>query len=146
VSRLNGFYERSELGETESRKVVFALFCLDILHVREEKEKTREIPESSAAEQSRILASLNERCACVHKYITKQIGPLAAAGYHVVAPDQRGYNLSDVPKAVSAYRMDELVRDVVGLLDALGRADCYLVGHDWGAAVAWATAMAYPRR
>lgn len=77
VSRLNGFYERSELGETESRKVVFALFCLDILHVREEKGKTREIPESSSAEQTRILASLNDRCACVHKYITKQIGPLA---------------------------------------------------------------------
>jgi len=77
VSRLEGFYGRSELGETECRKVVFALYCLDILHVREEKERTREIPESSAAEQARILASLNERCACVHKYITKQIGPLA---------------------------------------------------------------------
>lgn len=77
MSRLDGFYGRSELGETESRKVVFALHCLDILHVREEGKKAREIPESSAAEQSRILALQNERCACVHKYITKQIGPLA---------------------------------------------------------------------
>ena len=77
LSRLDGFYGRSELGETESRKVVFALFCLDILHVREERGRAREVPESSAAEQSRVLALQNERCACVHKYITKQIGPLA---------------------------------------------------------------------
>ncbi len=77
VSRLNGFYDRSELSELESRRVVFALFCLDILRVREERERTREASESSSAEQSRILAALNERCACVHKYITKQIGPLA---------------------------------------------------------------------
>jgi pimeloyl-ACP methyl ester carboxylesterase len=76
----------------------------------------------------------------------KQIPPLAAAGYRVVVPDQRGYNLSDAPKEVSAYRIDELVRDVVNLLDALERADCYLVGHDWGAAVAWAMAIAYPER
>jgi pimeloyl-ACP methyl ester carboxylesterase len=76
----------------------------------------------------------------------RQIGPLAAAGYRVVAPDQRGYNLSEVPKEVSAYRIDELVRDVIGLLEALGRANCYLVGHDWGAAVAWATAMRFPER
>jgi len=74
----------------------------------------------------------------------KQIEPLAKAGYRLAVPDQRGYNLSEVPKDVSAYRMEELVRDVVGLLDALGRADCYLVGHDWGASVAWATAMAHP--
>jgi Domain of unknown function (DUF4388) len=77
LSRLDGFYGRSELGETESRKVVFALLCLDILHVREEGGKAREVSESSAAEQTRILALQNERCACVHKYITKQIGPLA---------------------------------------------------------------------
>jgi hypothetical protein len=76
-SRLDGLYGRSELGETESRKVVFALFCLDILHVREERARSRAASESSAEEQSRTLAIQNERCACVHKYITKQIGPLA---------------------------------------------------------------------
>ena len=59
----------------------------------------------------------------------KQIPPLAAAGYRVIAPDQRGYNLSDVPKDVQAYRLEELSKDVVGLLDALGCKDCYLVGH-----------------
>lgn len=77
LSRLDGFTERSELGEAESRKVIFTLLCLDILHVREDGERTREVQGASAAEQARVLASLNERCACVHKYITKQIGPLA---------------------------------------------------------------------
>jgi pimeloyl-ACP methyl ester carboxylesterase len=76
----------------------------------------------------------------------KQIEPLAAAGFRVVVPDQRGYNLSDVPKAVRAYRLEELGKDVVGLLDALGRTDCYLVGHDWGAMVAWHTALTFPER
>jgi pimeloyl-ACP methyl ester carboxylesterase len=76
----------------------------------------------------------------------KQISPLAAAGYRVIAPDQRGYNLSDVPKEVKAYRMEELCQDVVGLLDAQGRKDCYLVGHDWGAVVAWSVAITFPQR
>ncbi len=66
----------------------------------------------------------------------KQIEPLVAAGYRVLAPDQRGYNLSEVPKGIEAYRIEKLVMDVTGLLDTLGRQDCYLVGHDWGAAVA----------
>jgi hypothetical protein len=77
LSRLGGFYERSELAELESRRVVFALLCLDILRVREDGDRPRDVPAAPAAEQSRVLASLNERCACVHKYITKQIGPLA---------------------------------------------------------------------
>jgi len=77
---------------------------------------------------------------------SKQIGPLAAAGYRVVAPDQRGYNLSETPKTVKAFSMDELCNDIVGLLDAFGRQDCYLVGHDWGAAVAWYVAMTFPER
>jgi pimeloyl-ACP methyl ester carboxylesterase len=75
-----------------------------------------------------------------------QIEPLASAGYRVVAPDQRGYNLSEVPKGVKAYRMDELVKDVIGLVDVLGYENCYLVGHDWGAAVAWSVALSHPSR
>jgi pimeloyl-ACP methyl ester carboxylesterase len=74
-----------------------------------------------------------------------QIEPLAQAGYRVLAPDQRGYNLSDKPQAVSAYRIDILAADVVGLIQALGRERALLVGHDWGAAVAWHTAMHYPQ-
>ena len=67
----------------------------------------------------------------------KQIPALAAAGYRVWAPDQRGYNLSSKPAGVRAYDIDALARDVVGLIDATGREKVLLVGHDWGAAVAW---------
>ncbi len=67
----------------------------------------------------------------------KQIGFFANLGYRVLAPDQRGYNLSDKPKDLSAYHLDELAKDIVGLIDAAGREQALIVGHDWGAAVAW---------
>ncbi len=76
----------------------------------------------------------------------RQIQPLAEAGFRVWAPDQRGYNLSDKPKGIAAYRFDELARDVVGLIDVAGVDKCYLAGHDWGAAVAWWVALRYPER
>jgi pimeloyl-ACP methyl ester carboxylesterase len=71
---------------------------------------------------------------------------LAALGeqYHVVAPDMRGYNLSDKPKRVEDYRIDILVEDTVGLIKHFGAAQAALVAHDWGAAVAWAVAQKYP--
>ena len=75
-----------------------------------------------------------------------QIRPLADAGYRVVVPDQRGYNLSDRPDDVDAYRLDELAGDVVGLLDDCGRETAHLVGHDWGATVAWWVALHRPGR
>src|SRR4028119_1123949 len=67
----------------------------------------------------------------------KQIGPLAAAGFRVVAPDQRGYGLSDKPRGLDAYNLDRLAGDVIGLIDALGRDRAHVVGHDWGGNVAW---------
>lgn len=76
----------------------------------------------------------------------RQIQPLTDAGLRVWVPDQRGYNLSDKPLGIAAYRFDELVNDVVGLIDAAGVDQCYLAGHDWGAAVAWMVAMRYPDR
>jgi pimeloyl-ACP methyl ester carboxylesterase len=76
----------------------------------------------------------------------KQIGPLAAAGFRVVALDQRGYNLSSKPVAVSDYAAPLLTRDVVRVADQLGCDRFYLAGHDWGAAVAWALALQYPER
>lgn len=76
----------------------------------------------------------------------KQIAPLAEAGFRVMAPDQRGYNTSDKPAGVSAYRLDALASDVVGLMDAVGRESAVIIGHDWGAAVGWWTALRYPRR
>lgn len=76
----------------------------------------------------------------------RQIQPLTDAGLRVWVPDQRGYNLSDKPLGIAAYRFDELVNDVLGLIDAAGVDQCYLAGHDWGAAVAWMVAMRYPDR
>jgi pimeloyl-ACP methyl ester carboxylesterase len=75
-----------------------------------------------------------------------QIPALAKAGYRVIVPDQRGYNLSDKPKGASAYRVDMLVQDIAGLADALGYKQINLVGHDWGAVVAWAFALWHPER
>jgi epoxide hydrolase 4 len=75
-----------------------------------------------------------------------QIGPLADAGLHVVAPDQRGYGRSDKPRGVGAYRMDRLAGDVVGLIEALGAERAHVVAHDWGGAVAWYLAAAHPER
>jgi pimeloyl-ACP methyl ester carboxylesterase len=74
------------------------------------------------------------------------VGPLAAAGLRVIAPDQRGYNLSDKPDGVAAYRIDALADDVLGLARALGRERFAVVGHDWGAAVAWHLAARDPER
>ncbi|MDX9990897.1 MAG: alpha/beta hydrolase [Anaerolineales bacterium] len=75
-----------------------------------------------------------------------QIMALAAKGYRVIAPDQRGYNLSSAPKAVAAYGLDHLSQDVIFILDHFGIEKVSLVGHDWGAAVAWTVALLHPER
>lgn len=75
-----------------------------------------------------------------------QIDALAEAGFWVWAPDQRGYNLSDKPADTAAYGIDILAADVVGLIDAAGRQKAIVVGHDWGAAVAWWTAIVHADR
>lgn len=70
--------------------------------------------------------------------------PALAEQFTVVAPDQRGYNATDKP--TWGYSVDVLVADVVGLMESLGFGRTMLVGHDWGGAVAWAAAIAYPHR
>ena len=75
-----------------------------------------------------------------------QLAFLAQAGYHVVAPDQRGYGETDRPEDVRQYTMLHLVGDVIGLLDALGEEQAVVVGHDWGAQVAWNSALLRPER
>lgn len=76
----------------------------------------------------------------------KQIDFLAGKGYRVWVPDHRGYNLSDKPEGVAAYNQPVIADDVAGLIEATGREKLFLVGHDWGASVAWWTAMKYPEK
>ncbi|MFB7382169.1 alpha/beta fold hydrolase [Kitasatospora purpeofusca] len=73
-----------------------------------------------------------------------QFAPLAEAGYRVVAVDQRGYARSEQPESVDAYTLLHLVGDVTALIGALGEESAVLVGHDWGAPVAWSTAALRP--
>ncbi len=74
------------------------------------------------------------------------VPPLVAAGYRVLAPDQRGYSPRARPRGRRAYRGAELVADVVALVDAAGVDRFHLAGHDWGGAVAWAMAHEHPER
>src|SRR6267378_8008910 len=75
-----------------------------------------------------------------------QIDALAAAGFRVVAPDMRGYGKSDAPEAIDQYTILHLVGDLVGLLDALEAPTAVIVGHDWGASIAWQAARLRPDR
>lgn len=79
-------------------------------------------------------------------YCWKHQIPEFARDFRVVAPDLRGYNLSDKPEAVEAYRMPHLVGDVRGLIDALGEERVVLMAHDWGGALAWAFAASHAER
>lgn len=73
-----------------------------------------------------------------------QLPALAAAGYHAVAPDLRGYGDSDAPSEVADYAFPKLVGDIVELIGALGARRAHLVGHDWGGSIAWALAARSP--
>ena len=77
-------------------------------------------------------------------YSWRQQIPVLGALYHVVAPDMRGYNLSDKPPRVSDYQIDNLVADVLGLIHHFGKSQAVIIAHDWGAGVAWALAQKYP--
>ena len=75
-----------------------------------------------------------------------QIPFLTARGFRVIAPDQRGFGRSERPDDVAAYGLRNAVADVTGILDALGIESAHVVGHDWGAAVAWLVAILAPER
>ena len=75
-----------------------------------------------------------------------QLAALAEAGYHVVAPDMRGYGQTDRPLLIEDYGIDMLTSDLLGLLDALGEERAVFVGHDWGASVVWSLAQRAPER
>ncbi len=72
--------------------------------------------------------------------------PALGQHFHVVAPDLRGFNLSDKPARVDDYKVDVIAQDVIGLIDHFGARKAAIVGHDWGATVAWAVAQRYPDR
>ena len=73
-----------------------------------------------------------------------QLPALAEAGFHAVAPDQRGYGQTDCPEAIEAYNILQLVGDIVGLVHTLGEEKAVIVGHDWGAPVAYNCALLRP--
>jgi epoxide hydrolase 4 len=75
-----------------------------------------------------------------------QIPVLADHGFRVVAPDQRGYNLSDKPAGIENYHLDHLSADIAGLADHFGRESFSVVGHDWGALAGWWLSGTHPRR
>jgi pimeloyl-ACP methyl ester carboxylesterase len=75
-----------------------------------------------------------------------QIPVLAAAGYHVIAPNQRGYGNSSRPTEVTDYDIEHLSRDLIALLDHYGYEDAAFVGHDWGAFVVWGLTLLHPNR
>jgi len=75
-----------------------------------------------------------------------QVGALADAGFQVIVPDMRGYGASDQPAGVDAYNIVFLVSDIAAVLDHAGVERAHVVGHDWGAAVAWALAALAPER
>src|SRR5437867_10723236 len=75
-----------------------------------------------------------------------QLAALAAAGFHAVAPDMRGYGQTDAPAEIEAYTLLHLVGDMVGLVSALGETTAVIAGHDWGAPVAWHAALLRPDR
>ncbi len=75
-----------------------------------------------------------------------QIRALSEAGYHVVAPDMRGYGKTDKPKDIEAYDIRQLTGDLVGIVDAMGEEQAILVGHDWGAIVTWNAMLLHPER
>jgi pimeloyl-ACP methyl ester carboxylesterase len=75
-----------------------------------------------------------------------QLAALAEAGFRVIAPDQRGYNTSSKPSGIPAYKVSQLTLDVIAIVDQLGEDRVHVVGHDWGALIAWSVAMQHPDR
>ena len=76
----------------------------------------------------------------------RQIDHFVSSGYRVIIPDQRGYNLSDKPAGIASYSIDLLAKDVVGILDQVASSKAFVVGHDWGAVVAWYLAARYSEK
>lgn len=98
------------------------------------------VVEEGEGEPVILLHGFPETSACWGR----QLPALAAAGYHAIAPDLRGYGRSARPTAVDAYAAPKLVGDIVGLIGALGHQSAHIVGHDWGGGLAWGLAANAP--
>lgn len=107
--------------------------------------------EANPATSNRDEAASGKLCLMLHGFPEfwyswrHQIPALAAAGFRVLAPDLRGYNLSEKPRGISAYRIECLMGDMLGLIDHAGAAKGAVVGHDWGGVLAWHLAMYHPQ-
>jgi pimeloyl-ACP methyl ester carboxylesterase len=97
---------------------------------------------AECGEGERLVVLLHGFPECWYSW-RKQL-PVLGRRYKVIAPDMRGYNLSDKPERVEDYSVSRLVDDVTGLIRHFGAREAAVVGHDWGAAVAWAVAQHYP--
>jgi pimeloyl-ACP methyl ester carboxylesterase len=116
------------------------------LHIKDGYAKVGEVTlhyvQCGDGERLAILLHGFPQCWYSWRHQLKSLGK----GFTVVAPDMRGYNLSDKPNSKEHYRIEHLVKDVIGLIDHFGRRDAAIIGHDWGAGVAWATALLEPER
>jgi len=75
-----------------------------------------------------------------------QIDPFKAAGYKVIIPDIRGYGRSDKPKDINSYSLNEITKDLIGILNYLNEDTAHIIGHDWGAPISWYTSLLFPER
>ena len=75
-----------------------------------------------------------------------QIDPFKAAGYKVIIPDIRGYGRSDKPKDINSYSLNEITKDLIGILNYLNDDTAHIIGHDWGAPISWYTSLLFPER
>lgn len=117
------------------------------LHIAEARPRA---PDGTSADGSAEVASNVPLVVFMHGFPElwwswrHQLRAFADAGFWAVAPDMRGYNESDKPEGVSSYEVESLCDDIKGLVAALGRETAIIVGHDWGAAVAWVLAQRHP--
>lgn len=100
---------------------------------------------SAGAEDARPLWLLHGFPECWHSW-RKQIEPLAAAGYRIFVPEMRGYGQSSAPREPAAYDLITLCDDIRSAMDALGQDQACVIGHDWGAPIAWHLALLEPQR
>jgi epoxide hydrolase 4 len=135
--------ERRDDGFLHHRVAVGAVH----LHVAEARPR---LPDGALADGTEVVRAEVPLVVFLHGFPEHwiswkaQLRAFADAGFWAVAPDLRGYNESDKPEGVAAYEIEELCSDVAGLVRALGRSRALIVGHDWGAVVAWSLAQLHP--